>query len=176
MKERPNWVLMTFISCIALTTGCTTIHRHRSWSQTLPAADRFVLVMPTSANPGGEAVLDKETGLVWERSPAGTTLSWGAAWTHCYNRTVGDRKGWRIPTMEELASLVDPTQSSPALPSGHPFSNVQSTFYWTVTTVAGDPNGAWLVSFINGGVVGQNKLTPNSRVWCVRGGQGFDGQ
>jgi hypothetical protein len=37
-----------------------------TWSQTLPTADRFVLVM------GGAGVLDKETGLVWEQSPDNT--------------------------------------------------------------------------------------------------------
>ena len=34
-----------------------------AWSQKLSAAQRFVLVLD------GEAVLDKETGLVWEKSP-----------------------------------------------------------------------------------------------------------
>src|SRR3954467_14198402 len=32
-----------------------------AWSQTLPAAERFQLVL------GGAGVLDKETGLVWEK-------------------------------------------------------------------------------------------------------------
>ena len=40
-----------------------------TWDQVLPAAQRFKLVMPTAANPAGEAVLDKETGLVWEQRP-----------------------------------------------------------------------------------------------------------
>ena len=34
-----------------------------TWSQKLPAAQRFVIVLD------GAAVLDKETGLVWEKSP-----------------------------------------------------------------------------------------------------------
>jgi len=38
-----------------------------AWSQILPAADRFQRVME-----GNEAVLDKETGLVWEQSPTVT--------------------------------------------------------------------------------------------------------
>lgn len=44
-----------------------------AWSQKLPAAQRFVLVLD------GEAVLDKETGLVWERSPDTTLRNWYVA-------------------------------------------------------------------------------------------------
>ena len=36
------------------------------WSQILPASERFELVLD------GKAVLDKETGLVWERTPEGS--------------------------------------------------------------------------------------------------------
>ena len=36
----------------------------RSWDQKITTASRFKIVLD------GEAVLDKETGLVWERSPA----------------------------------------------------------------------------------------------------------
>ena len=38
-----------------------------TWHQILPAADRFKLVMNSNA-----AVLDRETGLVWEKSPDAT--------------------------------------------------------------------------------------------------------
>ncbi len=70
------------------------------WSQDLPAAERFVLVL------GGAAVLDKETGLVWEQAPNSDQASWLAAQPFCNDRTVGNRKGWRLPTVQELASLV----------------------------------------------------------------------
>ena len=39
-----------------------------AWDQSLPASTRFVVL----TNWGQQAVLDKETGLVWERSPATT--------------------------------------------------------------------------------------------------------
>jgi len=106
-----------------------------AWSQTLPAAQRFVLVL------GGNAVLDKETGLVWEKSPSTSTTDWATAFRACNGESLGNRKGWRLPTLQELASLVDPTQSGPALPAGHPFTNVSLTpsGYWSATTDAGNP-------------------------------------
>ena len=91
-----------------------------SWDQTLPAATRFIVL----TNMASQAVLDRETGLVWEQSPDATTRNWIDAQIHCNERTVGGRKGWRLPGIQELASLVDPadTGGNPAhLPLGHPF-------------------------------------------------------
>lgn len=87
---------------------------------------------------GDAAVFDKETGLVWERSPSTTTTSWVFALGQCYQSAVGGRKGWRLPTIEELASLLDPDNPTgdPDLPPGHPFSSVQSASFWSATSYA----------------------------------------
>ncbi len=144
-----------------------------TWSQTLPANDGDVTTGCGSSRfdcvLGGAAVLDKETGLVWEQSPDTTTRPWSSALAYCVSRNVGGRKGWHLPTVEQLASLVDSTQTDPALPSGHPFSNVQSSFYWSSTAVANFTTDAWDVHFNNGGV-GTNVKTVSEYVWCVRGG------
>ena len=112
-----------------------------AWSQILPADKRFVLVM------GGAAVLDEETGLVWEQSPDTATVDWLGALSSCNDRTVGGRKGWRLPTIQELTSLVDPTIAfpGPTLLSGHPFSNVPLTGSWSATSNASIATAAWLV-------------------------------
>ena len=131
-----------------------------------------------------EAVFDKETGRVWEQSPGDVDgdgdvdfddrRSWFIALARCYNKEVGGRKGWRPPTIEELASLVDTSQPAPTLPAGHPFSNVQSSFYWSATTLADLTSSAWSV-FFSFGHVGIDDKSNVSFVWCVRGGQGIDG-
>lgn len=143
-----------------------------TWSKILPASERFKLVM------GGAAVLDKETGLVWEKSPINTTSSpvnsWYGAIYACHSeKTVGGRKGWRLPTVEELESLMDPTQYNPMLPSGHPFSNVQQV-YWSAMTSIYDTTYAYAVGFVDGRVAYSVK-TSGYYVWCVRGGQGYNG-
>ena len=142
-----------------------------SWDTQINRPGRFQVL----SNFNNEAVLDKETGLVWEQSPDTGTQTWFNALIHCYQRTVGGRKGWRLPTIEELASLVDTSQPAPTLPAGHPFSNVQSSFYWSATTLADLTSSAWSV-FFSFGHVGIDDKSNVSFVWCVRGGQGIDPQ
>lgn len=144
-----------------------------SWDQTLPAATRFIVL----TNMGSEAVLDRETGLVWEQSPDTTPRVWMIAHLHCNQKTVGGRKGWRLPGIQDLASLIDPAVAAPGptLPAGHPFSNVQSSFYWAATSTATTTAGAWTVRFSDGGVFNIAKSL-SFFAWCVRGGQGLDAQ
>src|SRR5437867_2187969 len=136
----------------------------QAWDKTLPANDpggacpsnssRFTCVM------GGTAVRDNETGLVWERSPDTDFHSWRLARGFafgCTAREVGGRKGWRLPSFAELASLVDPSVAGPSLPAGHPFTNVQSNKYWSATTDAHDPTSAVIVDFSTGTVLSSTK-------------------
>ena len=136
------------------------------WDQALPAAQRFV-VLAAFANA---AVLDKNTGLVWEQAPAATIATWATATNTCINKNVGGQKGWRLPSIPELASLIDPTVTAPGptLPAGHPFTNVQSAGYWSAATGAGLPSVAWLVDFGHGLVIFDGK-TNSIYAWCVRG-------
>ena len=138
------------------------------WGKKFTGPDRFVAVLD------GAAYCDKETGLVWERSPATTTKVWYLAMTHCAERIIGGRKGWSLPTVEQLASLID-TSNNPALPTDHPFRNVQrDPPYWTATTFASFPASARNVLFGSGSVSGTAK-TIKGHLWCVRGGQVFLG-
>ena len=145
-----------------------------AWSQTLPAADRFQVVM------GGAGVLDKETGLVWEQAPNAGTRQWHENFFFCYDKNVGGRKGWRVPTVEELASLVDVSNSEPTLPTGHPFTLPDPhAVFWSTTTVVGNvPDNAWVVGFAFGVVnnAGLGGKLASLRTWCVRSGQGYDGR
>lgn len=143
-----------------------------SWDQTLPPSTRFVVL----TNMDSEAVLDRETGLVWEKVPmTSTVFNWATASRHCLTLNLGGRKGWRLPTIQELASLVDPSQSNPALPSGHPFT-VQSSGYWSASTYVDDTTDAWSAEFGNGLVIVLVKASSNFLAWCVRGGPGVDPQ
>jgi hypothetical protein len=146
-----------------------------AWAQKLVCATtsncpRFIVL----ADWNSEAVLDRETGLVWQKSPSAST-NWSSARERCSSERTGGRKGWRLPSVHELASLVDPTQLNPALPSGHPFPSVQSTFYWSATTLADNTDTAWIVGLGTGGVHPAGaKSSFDFSVWCVRGGMNAD--
>ena len=142
------------------------------WQEPINTPDRFIILASYENN----AVFDAETGLVWEKSPSTTPQNWVAAQLFCNNKIVGNRRGWRLPIIQELASLGDPTRTNPALPAGHPFINVQSSVYWSASTVASDATGAWGVLFSNGGVGNGFGKSFANFVWCVRGGQGVDPQ
>ncbi len=128
-----------------------------------------------------DVVLDKETGLVWARSPGVGWVKWQAAVTGGYTKKLGGRLGWRLPTMEELSSLLDPTQSDPALPNGHPFINVQMTtpygdtgFYWTATTFPLNPDVVYGVTFKTAWIYSTMGKNTDGYAWYVRGGHGHD--
>jgi hypothetical protein len=159
---------------LAQTTAAGPYYATPSWDQQLPASTRFIVL----SNWGSAAVLDRETGLVWERSPSTSAFSWEAAQVHCNFLTTGGRLGWRLPTLQELASLVDPSvlPPGPTLPSGHPFSDVQSSFYWSATTFATNSTIAWDVFFATGNPGFSSVKSETLFGWCVRGGQGVDPQ
>ena len=140
-----------------------------TWDKKIAGTARFKVLKPFD----DAAVLDKETGLVWDRTPSNSTFNWANAQRHCLGRTVGGRRGWRLPTMEELTTLQEPA-GPPSLPAGHPFSVSPIFLHWSSTTDAVDPAKAHAASFGAGGTFQVDK-TVGELVWCVRGGHGNDG-
>lgn len=145
----------------------------QNWDTVLPADQRFT-VLPAFNN---EAVRDNETGLVWQRSPSGNSGPWFSSKVECFRDTVtGQRRGWRMPSIEELSSLLAVTSQNPTLPSGHPFVGVESgAFYWSATRRADGVLEVWAVQFSNSTshqVYFADILSIGGRTWCVRGGSG----
>ena len=126
-------------------------------SAAAPAADRFV----TEAGADGAAcVLDRQTGLMWERrAPAAATHTYVAALprgragdarceaadpaactTQAYVARVNARRlcghaDWRLPSQTELKTLLDLSRARdgrPAIDSAA-FPDARPDFYWTGT-------------------------------------------
>lgn len=118
---------------------------------------------------------DATTGLIWEQSPDSFHGVWNEAIAHCVEKTAGGQKGWRLPTIKELASLPDTSQHDPALSKNHPFSNVKSAIFWSATPSTTDDILAWHMSFLSGEAVTDQK-SQTRRAWCVREHPGRAGE
>ena len=162
-----------FLAGVALTASSTQAasgsgpyYPEPAWDRKLPASIRFLVL----TNWNNDAVLDKETGLVWERTPDTLPQSWVGAKFFCLNKVVSNRGGWRLPSIMELASLIDPSVfTGTTLPPGHPFVGIQSANFWSATSDSEVASNAFLVSFTDGSVSGGPKTDP-LQFWCVRGG------
>jgi hypothetical protein len=96
-------------SARAQTTGAGPYFPTPSWDLVIPcmsaaSCPRFIVLTNI---PG--AVLDAETGLVWQRTPTNgfSFHNWAASHAVCNSLALGNRLGWRLPTIHELTSLVD---------------------------------------------------------------------
>ena len=156
-----------------------------AWSQTLAPNVRFVILSNFDSN----AVLDRETGLVWARKTVADVSHVGSAAQMCRTLGIGNRLGWRLPTIAELQSLVDlsmpVTLSVARLPTGHPFSLPASPSspssatlpFLTAETLEGPNLGIddilrWYVNLFDGSVTvagTSNNVVTRFGVLCVRG-------
>ncbi len=127
-----------------------------------------------------DLVLDKETGLIWARDANLIDFkNWLDSNTLCRELELGNRAGWRLPTVEELSSLLDLCQPNLALPIGHPFVNVQYgagiSAYWTSTNSENPTGAAWFINMWRGAgphLAGLANKSISGHVWPVRGGVG----
>jgi hypothetical protein len=119
-------------------------------------------------NNGNGTFTDNQTGLMWLENAnySGNTMSWDDAIAYCNSLNIGGI-GWRLPTILELESLIDANNSSPALPTGHPFINVMSWWYWSDSQ--GPQDKAWLFNMDDGMKHADFKYNL-AYVWSVRPG------
>ena len=113
-------------------------------------------------------VRDKFTGLLWVKNTDAIlgAMNWTNAINACEELVFAGRDHWRLPTKNELLSLIDYSQSSPALPQGHPFSD-GNVDCWTSSSInSGFSNYAYRVAPVSGGIHGNEKKYSYS-VWPV---------
>lgn len=96
-----------------------------------------------------DMVHDRLTNLYWCKCAdlTGEPVEWQQALevvAHWGQKREGSTICWRLPTINELASLVDCAACLPALPAGHPFTGVQAS-YWTATTSFFETDWAWVL-------------------------------
>ena len=87
-----------------------------------------------------------ETGLMWERNPSATEVSHAAATSYCAGLSLGGFTDWRLPSRNELVSIVDVTRATPAIDStvfGYP----TAINYWWTSTIDVFTSRPWFLAF-----------------------------
>jgi hypothetical protein len=112
---------------------------------------------------GAGVVQDNATGLIWQMTLDPSSRTWADAKPYC--AALG--ASWRLPSVNELQTIVDDTKSAPSIDS-NVFPQTPGKAFWTSSAFAGDPPGsAWLVAFDLGTASFDDGSSLNS-VRCVR--------
>ena len=138
-------------------------------------ADGEIWVAQTYTVNGDGTVTDTHTGLMWKQCAEGQSgpdckgsageFNWDVAMQ--IPKTLNQRGGfagchdWRLPTKDELASLVMHGRSNPVICT-EAFPNAPSNVFWSSSP--GGDSSAWRVYFGNGHVYGSSR----SVAWAVR--------
>lgn len=113
---------------------------------------------------GAGLVTDLRTGLTWQQTPDMAFYTWMEASTYCRSFSVGLSSGFRLPSLKEMLTLVDPTRVAPALDIMM-FPNTPPEWFWTASDRS--PMGPAAVSF-DTGATSFFAATDSLRVRCVR--------
>jgi hypothetical protein len=124
-------------------------------------------VISTATAPAGRytisggSVFDTKTQLTWQQAPASSQMAQSPAEAYCNGLGT-----WRLPSMKELATIVDyETASSPSI-DGTAFPSTPASAFWSSTAYNPSAGLGWLVFFDTGGI-GPTTVTSNAYVRCV---------
>jgi serine/threonine-protein kinase len=108
------------------------------------------LCSPQLIDRGASARLDRRTGLTWQRLGAGFPLNWRQAWEYVRQlneKGEGGHEDWRLPTCEELRTVLSPSwtcTAATASPLFHP------SVHWLWSCDLSTKQQAWSVDVIEG--------------------------
>lgn len=80
---------------------------------------------------GDGTITDNSTGLIWQKEFQKTTYTWKQARIYCRSLFLGRHFGWRLPTYNELLSIVSYDRTRPAIDTQY-FPDTDDHF-WTST-------------------------------------------
>jgi hypothetical protein len=115
----------------------------------------------------GGTVYDTKTQLTWQQTVSSTLYPWADAQTYCagVGTSLGGT-GWRLPTIDELQTIVDKSRSNPSIDSTA-FPSTPVNRFWSSSPVTGLPSRARLVDFYLG-TTDTNDVSYMFNVRCVR--------
>ena len=117
---------------------------------------------------GDKTVTDNQTGLMWQRHEPLNYMSLSDAENYCENLNLDNYNDWRMPTIQELATLIDYEKYEPAIDKDYFPDTHMWGLYWSSTTIVANNALKWGVNFKKGEHVSITFGTTNARIRAVR--------
>jgi len=114
----------------------------------------------------GEVVLDRGSGLAWQRRHEAAPMTWLGALAFCEDLELGGHDDWRLPSMKETQTLVDERRLQPSIDI-FAFPDTPAEWFWSSTPIATHPDQAWCTSYTDG-YASIHAGAELHRVRCVR--------
>lgn len=113
-----------------------------------------------------DVIVDNITLLEWQKIDDNTTRTFEQAKSYCENLALEDKTNWRVPSMQELESIID---RDAQIFTGFSFSNNNGLYYWSSNEFANqDTNAsAWFMDF-DDGVTRIQSTSEKLYIRCVR--------
>lgn len=116
---------------------------------------------------GNGTITDNYTGLIWQKTQSGSTLTWEEALVYATGLSLAGKSDWRIPNIKELQSLNDEKLAKPSFNKTF-FPNILSGNFWSSTSQVNSPTRAWDIN-VDYGIVSYTEKTVKENVLCVSG-------
>jgi hypothetical protein len=114
---------------------------------------------------------DRANQLTWARQDNGTDVHWRQATTYCAELRLGSYSNWRLPTIEEIATIYDAGEVSTCGQSEckiKPGITLSSSVEWT-SSAGKTSSEAWVFDFGSGNQASLTRIVSISkRALCVR--------
>lgn len=115
-------------------------------------------------------VRDECTKLIWQKDQASSTYSWDDANSYCAGLVLGGRRDWRVPTENELNTIIDYSTGNPAVNPLLTFSGFDPNvfvFSWSETPSVYIAGRVWAVRWNDASI---SSFTTDNQfgVRCVR--------
>ena len=94
-------------------------------------------------------VSDLDTDLMWQQATTPGVYIWDDAVKYCKNLILAGYLDWRLPTVEELRTIIK-KGSSPVIIDMDYFPDTMASHYWTSTIYKCNSNYVWFVNFNSG--------------------------
>ena len=113
----------------------------------LMAAVLFALAPAATGQDAAQTWKDSDTGLTWTVKDNGEDVSWAQGRNYCDTLDLGGSTDWRLPTIDELKTIYDKSQSKRYKAKG-PIELGMPTVWSSEQNNTGD---VWSLNFSYGG-------------------------